>query len=78
MSRFHKITVVTFVVLSALFFFIASAGAQLSAVFFGIAVAALAFFLWGLFTGSKKYAPEDKINQGEDPLGQYFNKYDGL
>ena len=45
---------------------------------FSVVVVLLSFYLWGVFTGGRRNDIEDRITQGDDPLGQHFNKYEGL
>lgn len=52
--------------------------AEFAGILFTLVVLIMTFYLWCVFTDTNKVIPEDKINQGQDPLSQYFNKYDGL
>lgn len=51
---------------------------NLAPLVFALATCVAAFYLWGVFTDDRRHTVPDKITQGDDPLGQYFNKYEGL
>lgn len=78
MLRISRKSLFVSMVIILLFVILSSISQQVAQVLPFMMVVILAFLLRDLFVGARKIVPEDRINQGEDPLSQYFNKYDGL